>query len=119
MKKNGIIFKKDYWFCGQCIIPPNTFPIECLNPEIASLRKELNIQSDEVWITPFILKNHITILPKKLKYAFTSYLDSYFNESQESGLWLKFKKEGYNKFDYFKKVVEVLNTKYNYNIVIE
>lgn len=112
----GLLFRKDYWFCGQSIIPPNTFPVECMSENFKKLRDELNIQCDEAWISPFLLKNKVKILPDKLKFSFTNFLDSYFSESQGNGMWIKFINENYNKFDYFLKLVEVLNKRYNFNL---
>lgn len=108
-------YTNNFWFCGQSIIPPNTFPIECLNEQYTTLRKELGIECDEIWINPFLLNKGVKILPDKIKYSF-NYLESIFYENQRNAMWIDFKNRNYNKIEVFEKLVKILNEKYGMNI---
>lgn len=106
---------ENFWFCGQSIIPPNTFPIECFNEEFTKLRKTLNIECDEVWITPFLLNNGINILPDKIKFSY-NYLESIFYENQQNAMWIDFNNRKIDKIDLFENLVNILNSDYNFKI---
>lgn len=51
----------DLGFCGQCIIPPKTFPIEAYNIMYLNDRLECSPKSDECWLNVFLLKNKVKI----------------------------------------------------------
>ncbi len=48
-------------FCGQCIIPPNTFPLETYSEQYVKDRLLLSPKCDECWINTFLLKNNTKI----------------------------------------------------------
>ena len=50
-----------YCFCGQCIIPPKCFPLDCWTPEQIEIRKKICKKCDESWINPWLVKNNIKI----------------------------------------------------------
>lgn len=107
----------DYnWICGQCIIPPKTFPLEAINEEFTKLRKRLNIECDEAWLEAFLYKNKINVLFAPMKYSDPIFLTSYFSESQLSGMWIDFKQRHYDKVKIFENLVKILNEEYNFNI---
>ena len=48
-------------FCAQCIIPPFTFPCECLRPEYLDIRKKICKRCDESWINPWLIAHRTQI----------------------------------------------------------
>lgn len=51
--------------CGQCIILPNSFPLEALSEDNVILRKEFCSVCDECWLTPFIHNSDTKIMIHK------------------------------------------------------
>ena len=47
--------------CGQCIIPPHVFPLECLNEDNIRIRSKICKRCDESWINPWLIKTGINI----------------------------------------------------------
>lgn len=110
-----IKLKNHFNFCGQSIIPPNTFPCECMNEEFTALRHKLNIECDEVWISPFLKNKNVIISEEKMKFSY-NLLENVFWENQENGMWLDFKKRHYEKINHYDNLVNILNTEYGFNI---
>lgn len=111
------VYKPYDWFCGQCVIPPNTYPKELLDPQIKELRKTLNIPCDEVFTYPFLKKNNVEII-NEIKWAPVLFLDSLFSDAYESALSLEFKNKNFDKYEECKKFVEYLNKFHNMKIKI-
>lgn len=48
-------------FCGQCIVPPDCFPVEVMTKELLDIRMKVCNKCDETWLNPFLVKNNITV----------------------------------------------------------
>ena len=51
--------------CGQCIVLPNSFPLEALSDKNINLRKKYCKRCDECWLTPFIFNSSTNIMTHK------------------------------------------------------
>ena len=101
----------DLGFCGQCIIPPKTFPMEAYNIKYLNDRLEYSPKCDECWLNVFLLKNNIKIttdislcLPLELGY-----------ECSDNDTAL-YKHIGDDKAEIFMNLVNYMKDKYNFNI---
>lgn len=47
--------------CGQCIVPPRTFPIEAYSEKYKEARIKCSPMNDECWLNVFIIKNNIKV----------------------------------------------------------
>lgn len=48
-------------WCGQSMIPVSTYPKQLLNEKILACRDQLSPISDECWVQPWIVLNHIPV----------------------------------------------------------
>lgn len=48
-------------FCAQCVIPPFTFPCECMTEEVLDVRRRICQRCDESWINPWLIAHRVKI----------------------------------------------------------
>ena len=48
-------------FCAQCVIPPRTFPCDCLRECCLDIRRKICQRCDESWINPFLINDGVKI----------------------------------------------------------
>ena len=104
------------WICAQCIIPAYTMPPEVTEEKYRKLIKECKLNSDEVYLQPFIDLHKIKI-EHSIKYTNKSLLDSYFQENQENALYLVKMKNNVNQIEDYKKFRQYLIDHYGLNII--
>ena len=100
-------------FCGQCIIPPKTFPLEAYDEKYLNDRLELSPKCDECWINVFLVKNHIKVTNdiSLTTPTATNYTCAY----DETALWKTFQnnKEN-NKGKIFNDLINRMVSKYHF-----
>ena len=96
--------------CGQCIIPPKTFPVEAYDKEYLNDRLEYSLKCDECWLNVFLLKNHIKVT-NDISLVQPFYL-RYDCSSNNSALY----KNMNNKPEMFDKLIKHMTEKYHFNI---
>ena len=96
--------------CGQCIIPPKTFPMEAYDKEYINDRLEYSPKCDECWLNVFLLKNHIKVT-NDISLVQPFYL-RYDCSSNNSALY----KNMNNKPEMFDKLIKHMTEKYNFDI---
>ena len=101
----------DLGFCGQCIIPPKTFPMEAYNIKYLNDRLEYSQKCDECWLNLFLLKNNIKITTDMSLYL---PLDMCF-ECADNDTAL-YKQIGDDKSKIFMNLVNYMTKKYNFDI---
>ena len=83
-----------YCFCGQCIIPPKCFPLDCWTDEKIAIRKQICPKCDESWINPFLVKNNTKC------YCIRELNPTEYRNTQYNALWHEMEGGGYiNKRD--------------------
>lgn len=99
-------------FCGQCIVPPKTFPMEAYNEQYRDDRLLTTPKCDECWINTFLLKNNITLTAD---ISLLNPFELYFNcSSDDTALFKDFKTNG--KSERFLNTVNYMKNKYNFDI---
>ena len=101
----------DLGFCGQCIIPPKTFPIEAYNIKYLNDRLEYSPKSDECWLNVFLLKNNI-----KITTDISLYLPLEFGYECSDNDTALYKHIGDDKAEIFMNLVNYMKSKYNFDI---
>ena len=48
-------------FCAQCVIPPFTFPCECMTEEVLDIRRRICQRCDESWINPWLIAHRVKV----------------------------------------------------------
>lgn len=71
------------WMCGNCMIPPNVFPLECL--EYIDVFKKYANGNDELFLIPFVIKNNIEISFNPVGYPFNELNGSQQQSVHKSG----------------------------------
>jgi hypothetical protein len=103
-------------FCGQCIIPPKTFPLEAYDEKYLNDRLEFSPKCDECWLNVFILKNDINIV-NDISLLPPEYMN-YDCSSNDTALFKIFNSDTQNntKNIIFENLVNHMNSKYHFNI---
>lgn len=99
-------------FCGQCIVPPKTFPMEAYSEQYRNDRLLTTPKCDECWINTFLLKNNIKLTAD---ISLLNPFELYFNcSSDDTALFKDFKTNG--KSERFLNTVNYMKNKYHFDI---
>jgi hypothetical protein len=99
-------------FCGQCIVPPKTFPMEAYSEQYRNDRLLTTPKCDECWINTFLLKNNIKLTAD---ISLLNPFELYFNCcSDDTALFKDFKTNG--KSERFLNTVNYMKNKYHFDI---
>lgn len=101
----------DLGFCGQCIIPPKTFPMEAYNIKYLNDRLEYSPKSDECWLNLFLLKNNI-----KITTDMSLYLPPEIGFECADDDTALYKHIGVYKPKIFKDLTNYMTKKYNFEV---
>ncbi len=99
-------------FCGQCIVPPKTFPMEAYSEQYRNDRLLTTPKCDECWLNTFLLKNNIKLtVDISLLNPFELYFDCCYDDT---ALFKDFKTNG--KSEMFLNTVNYMKNKYHFDI---
>jgi len=99
-------------FCGQCIVPPKTFPMEAYSEQYRNDRLLTTPKCDECWINTFLLKNNIKLT---VDISLLNPFELDFNCcSDDTALFKDFKTNG--KSERFLNTVNYMKNKYHFDI---